>query len=215
MAAAPPSHKIAAWLPSPGTRKGGTIDDVSALAPGLLVAAPTLRCPFFHHTLVLMVDHGEEGSFGFVVNKPAPIEFAEVVGELGMDLDASAEVAVFLGGPVSPETGWVIFDPTDLEDDELPDDAIRLSPRVAVTASLTMLHALATGEVRCPAALSLGYAGWSPGQLEGELREGSWIPVDLDPSLVFDVAIEDRWTRALETLGIDPARMVGRHIAQA
>ncbi len=188
---------------------------MSALAPGLLVAAPTLRCPFFHHTLVLMVDHGEDGSFGFVVNKPAPVGFAEVVGELGMDLDASAEVAVFLGGPVSPETGWVLFDPSNLGDEQLPDDAIRLSSRVAVTASLTMLHALATGEVRCPAALSLGYAGWSPGQLEGELREGSWIPVDLDPSLIFEVDVEARWSYSLETLGIDPARLVGSRIAQA
>ncbi len=208
-------HKGSEALPSPQEPKGGTIKRVSALAPGLLVAAPTLRCPFFHHTLVLMVDHGEEGSFGFVVNKPAPIDFAGVIGELGMDLDASAEVAVLLGGPVSPETGWVVFDPTGLDAETRPDDTIQLGPRLAVTASLTMLHALATGEARCPAALSLGYAGWSPGQLEGELREGSWIPVDLDPALVFDVDVEARWSRALDTLGIDPARMVGRHIAQA
>ncbi|MEM9071026.1 MAG: YqgE/AlgH family protein [Myxococcota bacterium] len=186
---------------------------MSDLAPGFLVASPSLQCPFFHHTVVLLVDHSPDGSFGFVINKPSTITFAGVTEELDLETTTQIDVPVFSGGPVSPETGWVVFDPRQLN--SLPEDAIVLSESVAVSASLTMLHDLAAGTLSCPALLSLGYAGWSEDQLEDEMREGSWIPIDLDPQLTFEVPIEDRWRHALGTLGIDPARMVGRSIARA
>ena len=63
--------------------------------------------------------------------------------------------------------------------------------------------------------MMLGYSGWAPGQLDSEIREGAWIPVDLDPSLIFEVPPDSRWTAALASLGIDPARVVGRKVADA
>ena len=187
---------------------------VSSLAPGFLVASPTLSCPFFNHTVVLLVDHGEEGSFGFVINKPSPIDFASVVAELELEGGSGPfDVPVLQGGPVSPETGWVVFDPRNAP--EIPDDAILLNEYVAVTASLTMLEAIANGRAPVRSMLSLGYSGWGEEQLEDEMREGSWIPVDLSPEILYDVPNEERWKTALQVLGIDPARMVGRDVAQA
>lgn len=187
---------------------------VSSLAPGFLVASPSLRCPFFNHTVVLLVDHGIEGSFGFVINKPSAIDFESVVAELELD-DAKGpfDVPVLQGGPVSPETGWVVFDPRNAP--EIPDDAILLTEYLAVTASLTMLESIARGRAPTRSMLSLGYSGWGEEQLEDEMREGSWIPVDLSPEILYDVPSEERWETALRELGIDPARVVSRDVAQA
>ena len=189
---------------------------MSDLAPGFLVASPTLRCPFFNHTVVLLVDHGVEGSFGFVVNKLSPIDFQSVVDELelGGTPTTAPEIPVLQGGPVSPETGWVVFDPRNAPD--VPDDAILLTEYLAVSASLTMLESIARGRAPARSMLSLGYSGWGEEQLEDELREGSWIPVDLSAEILFEMPLEARWETALRQLGIDPARMVGRDdVAQA
>ncbi len=185
------------------------------LAPGLLAAAPSLRCPFFHHTVVLLIDHGDDGSFGFVLNKEAPLDFRGVAEELGLAVenDRVFDVPVLRGGPVSPETGWIVFDPDGAP--KVPKDVLRVSGGLALTASVDMLHAMASGEVPERALLTLGYSGWSPGQLEDEMREGSWIPIDLDPALIFELPIADRWRIALESLGIDPGRVTSRIVPQA
>jgi putative transcriptional regulator len=163
----------------------------------------------------LLIDHGADGSFGFVLNKEAPLDFRGVVEELGLEVgeDRVFDVPVLRGGPVSPETGWIVFDPDGAP--KLPKDVLRFANGLALTASVDMLHAMADGLVPERAILTLGYAGWSPGQLEDELREGSWIPVDLDPALIFESPIEDRWRIALESLGIEPGRVTSRIVPQA
>ncbi len=178
---------------------------MSGFAPGFLVASPSLRCPFFHHTVVLLVDHGEDGSFGFVINKKSSVDFARVVEELELEPGDSLDVPVLSGGPVSPESGWIVFDPKSASDP--PSDVIKVTDHVGVTASLNMLEAIAAGRRPERVLLSLGYSGWAPGQLEMEMREGSWIPVDLEADVVFDLPVEERWETALRRLGIDPARV--------
>ena len=113
----------------------------------------------------------------------------------------------------TPETGWIVFDPEGAP--SIPKDALRFAGGLALTASVDMLHAMAEGLVPARALLTLGYSGWSPGQLEDEMREGSWIPIDLDPALIFELPIEDRWRVALESLGIDPGRVTSRIVPQA
>ncbi|MEO0322276.1 MAG: YqgE/AlgH family protein [Myxococcota bacterium] len=185
-----------------------------SLAPGFLVAAPALDCPFFGRTVVLLIDHSAEGSFGFVVNRESPVRFDQVVAELDLDPDPlSPELPVLLGGPVSPETGWVVFDPEGAP--EVPTDVLEVTAEVALSASLQMLESVAANRAPRRALLALGYAGWGPGQLESEMNEGSWIPVDLDADVVFDLPLEARWETALRSLGIDPARVVTRKVAEA
>lgn len=177
----------------------------SELAPGLIAAAPSLQCPFFNHTLVLLVDHGEQGTFGFCINKASDVRFRQVLSEVGLEIDAVSppEAPVLVGGPVSPETGWIVFDPREGGWPE--EETIRLGERVAVSASMKILESLAAGEGPRHRLMTLGYAGWGPGQLEAEMKDGAWIPVEMDPALVFDAPMEERWSKALRTLGIDPA----------
>ncbi|HEY8428410.1 MAG TPA: YqgE/AlgH family protein [Sandaracinaceae bacterium] len=184
------------------------------LAPGLLVAAPSLRCPFFHHTVVLLVEHDENGALGFVINRPTKTPVVSLLDGLERkDVAAALDRTVWIGGPVAPDTGWVLFDPTSGDAGGV--EAVRLSERLAVSASRAFLERLARGEGPDRYAVLLGYAGWGPEQLDDEIREGSWIAIDADPALVFDLEPADRWSAALASLGIDPACVVGATVAEA
>lgn len=184
------------------------------LAPGLLVAAPSMRCPFFNHTVVLLVEHDEDGALGFVVNRPTETPVTSLLDGLEIE-DLAEELGgeVWVGGPVAPDTGWVLFDPSSGESKDV--EAVHLGEGIAVSASRAFLERIARGNGPDRYAVLLGYAGWGPGQLDDEIREGSWISVDLDPALVFEHAPGARWEAALATLGIDPARVVGTTVADA
>lgn len=173
-----------------------------------------MRCPFFNHTLVLLIDHSEEGSFGFVLNKTTDLSMSDVLREAGVRSDAQVEAPVLLGGPVSPESGWILYD-ADGQPEPRSGKTIFVDEKLACSASLDLLQQLAQGQGPGRCAMILGYAGWSPGQLEAEMQQGSWIPVDLEHRLVFETPVEQRWTAALSTLGIDPARVVDSHVGNA
>lgn len=187
---------------------------MSQNGPTFLIASPSLDCPVFGHSVVLLVDHDEEGSFGFVISKPSALSLPEILTELKLDPGTRCEgIDVVRGGPVSEETGWVIFDPRGLEG--LPGDTMYLREDLAVTASFEMLEKIARDQGPENGLLSLGYAGWGPDQLEEELREGSWLPVDVDLATLFEVPFAKRWDHALALLGIEPWRVVPRGSAQA
>lgn len=175
-----------------------------AIAPGFVVAAPSLKDPNFARTVVLLVEHASRGSIGFVVNRRAPVAFKDVAGAIGVEADG--EVPVLVGGPVS-RTGWVVFDPTEA-DATLLDDAVQIHEHIAVTASRKALQGLRREGHPRRRLLLVGYAGWGEGQLDDELERGIWLPVSLDPAIVFDCAIDDRWTEALRGAGIEPGRIV-------
>jgi len=188
----------------------------ASLAPGFLVAAPSMRCPFFNHTLVLLIDHTDDGSFGFVVNRQTDLRITDVFDEVGVTGEAVrvVEAPVMLGGPVSPESGWILYDPEGVPK-PTTGHSVAVGDRISCSASLELLERLAKGDGPETCAMMLGYSGWGAGQLEGEMRQGSWIPVDLDYGLVFEAPIETRWTAALAALGIDPASVIDNQIASA
>jgi len=175
-----------------------------ALAPGFVVAAPSLRDPNFARTVVMLVEHGAQGSIGFVVNRLAPVAFKDVAESIGVE--SEIELPVLVGGPVS-RTGWVMFDPTEA-DEALLGDAVRVHERIAVTASRKALEGLGEPTASRRRMLLVGYAGWGEGQLDGELERGVWLPVALDPSIVFECAMDDRWSSVLRGAGIEPGRIV-------
>jgi putative transcriptional regulator len=179
----------------------------SQLAPGFLVAAPTLLDPNFKRTVVLLVDHRPEGSLGFVVNRPAQVHMRVMLERLGLP-PASPEIqdaSVLVGGPVNPQTGWIVFEQGQITANH--EDVVRLSDRLAVSASRELLETLVAHRGPERMLLVLGYSGWGEGQLDSEIAQGAWIPVDFDERIVFDTPFEDRWASALRILGIDPARL--------
>jgi putative transcriptional regulator len=84
---------------------------------------------------------------------------------------------------------------------------VRISDRLAVSASRELLEAMIRHEGPERMLLVLGYAGWGAGQLDAEIAQGAWIPVDFDERIVFDTPFEERWSSALRILGINPARL--------
>jgi len=175
-----------------------------------------MRCPFFNHTLVLLIDHGDDGSFGFVVNRMTELDIEDVFHEVGVTAEAAGTVRapVMLGGPVSPESGWILYAVEGIPQPS-SGQTIAVGEGIACSASLDLLARIARGDGPDTCAMMLGYAGWGAGQLENEVRLGSWIPVDLDYGLVFDTPIENRWEAALAKLGIDPGHVIDSQIGSA
>jgi putative transcriptional regulator len=191
----------------------------SELAPGFLVAAPSLLDPNFRRTVVLLVDHRPEGSLGFVINRPAEASMRAMLERIGLAVGSAKleDTAVLVGGPVAPHTGWVVFEPDESLDPGT--EIVRVSERLAVSASRDLLERLIANSGSAPAlgqasprgsgrlVLVLGHAGWGPGQLDSEIAQGAWIPVDFDDKIVFETPFDERWAATLRILGIDPARL--------
>lgn len=183
----------------------GTSPD--ALAPGLLLAMPQLLDPNFHRAVVLMIEHGDAGSFGLVVNQPSPIKATELLDSLGMPWRGDPEALVWSGGPVNPSTGWVLHEPLAAlpEGTKLGESStILVAPGIALTTSPDGLRAIAADPPPRTRIL-LGYSGWGPGQVAAEMTRGSWLHADPDPALIFDLAAGAMWERAIASLGISAA----------
>lgn len=176
----------------------------TSLAPGFLVAAPMLQDPNFSHSLVLLVAHGEDGALGLVINRSEAVGcVGELLGQLGLrGSQATHPEPLRIGGPVAPEMGWVLFQPQGAPETELE---IRLSAEVAVSPSREVLDSIANEAGPQRYTIFLGHAGWAPGQLEEEVRIGAWLPVALDPELVWDVPIAERWQAAFARAGVSAA----------
>ena len=179
------------------------------LAPGMLLAAPTLHDPNFEHSVVLLGRSGGEGALGWVINGRELMSVRELLAssELlpqGHVLPETASFAspVRLGGPVAPAAGWLIY---RRRPEPLPGE-MAVGPEIGVSGELAAFAALVRGQGPPVFKLLLGCAGWAPGQLEGEISGGSWLPTTVRPNLVLDAAVVSAWDEAYhETVGADPA----------
>jgi putative transcriptional regulator len=171
------------------------------LAPGLLLAMPQLADPNFSRSVVLMIEHGNQGSFGLVINHPSVIKASELLESLEMRWGGEDAAVVWAGGPVSPSTGWVLHEPIGFP--EGGQGTIAITSTISLSTSPDRLRLLATKPPRC-IRLLLGYSGWGPGQLEQEMSRGAWLHAAADPALVFDTPADEMWERAMRSLGINP-----------
>lgn len=168
-----------------------------------------MKDPYFAESLVLLVEAGSDGAMGFIVNRMLDVTLSDVEIDLDMTLRGERrEQPVYFGGPVQPERGWLLVDQRVSPAEGL-DVSVSLQESIDVVASLDSLKELLTDDALRPVKLVLGYAGWAREQLEEEIREGAWIPLAYDPTLVFDKGERDAWRSALEDLGLDPATYWG------
>jgi putative transcriptional regulator len=172
------------------------------IAPGLLLAMPQLLDPNFQRAVVLMVEHGDAGSFGLVLNRPTPVEVARVLETLELEWCGDPDATVWSGGPVSPRSGWVIHEPVG----SAP-PGLEVAPGLVLSTSPEQLKVLAA-EPPPRLRFLMGYAGWGGGQLEFELAEGSWVHSEVEPDLIFGTHPDQLWAAVLESIGIQPASLV-------
>lgn len=183
----------------------------SSIAPGLLLAVPQLIDPNFGRAVVLMVEHDARGSFGLVINQPIEMSAGELLDRLEMPWSGAPEELVWTGGPVQPDSGWLLHEPVEgiaADTSEVGNGGtLEVSPGLLLSTSPNSLRKLAAAP---PARLRiiLGYSGWGPGQLAQEMAHGSWMHADIDLDIIFDTPADDMWERAMRSLGIEPQAII-------
>jgi putative transcriptional regulator len=175
---------------------------VETLEPPLfLIAMPQIVDPFFHRSVVLLLEHNAEGAFGLIVNRPLDLKIASVVTDLGIAWRGGDDALVYLGGPVQPNAGMTLFSGAHGEEDKVRTREVAPGIHLANdTETLKRLAAAAPEKFR----LIVGYAGWSAGQLEGELSRNDWLLAPVESELVFAREADRVWPRALESIGVRP-----------
>ncbi|MEM9782953.1 MAG: YqgE/AlgH family protein [Pseudomonadota bacterium] len=196
-------------MPEPQSSTPETPDGEAAFLRGqILIAMPTMPDPRFERSLVYLCEHNAEGALGLIVNRTADdLTLADLFGRLEIVIEAEgvADEGLRLGGPVEPGRGFVLH----TADFTVPDASLRVTDDVALTGTLEVLHAIAEGRGPRRRFVALGYAGWGPGQLEGELRLNGWLACDADEALLFDPEQTPKWGTALGKLGITAAMLSG------
>jgi putative transcriptional regulator len=174
------------------------------LAPGFLLAPPPLLDPNFERSLVLLAAHESDGAMGFILNRAAPHRLHALLQELDITTTVRDQ-RVLMGGPVSLTSGFVLYEHAPRQP---VGPGIEVTATLSVTPSRDVLELAARGGLPGRFDLFLGYSGWAPDQLEGELRRGAWLHAPFDNELVFDVPLDRRWEEAYARLGVHPGGFV-------
>ncbi len=155
-----------------------------------LIAHKHLKDTNFYKTVVLIVEHGDDGAMGVVVNRPSSIKVAHALSE-HFDFPDDENV-VYLGGPVEPGALFILHNAPELNGQEKP-----VVPGLYVAGSSevfqSVIRAAAEGHVGLNFRVFCGCAGWSAGQLEGELARGDWYSHPADSGSLFQVDPYELW----------------------
>lgn len=177
-----------------------------------LVAMPGMGDESFRESVVYLVGHSDEGAMGLVVNQSLDdMRFADILEELELGEpdeiirlpEDVRERRVMRGGPVQRGRGFVLHSPDYFRED----NSYPVTDEVFLTATLDILKSIAFQNAPADALFALGYCGWSPGQLEAELKHNSWLTVPFERELLFEVPVGERYDAALASLGVTRARL--------
>jgi len=164
-----------------------------------LIAMPSLNESIFSHTITYICDHSDDGAMGLVINQPLGINMSEIYQQLECtDVDHHRDEAVLCGGPVQPERGFILHTP-----DQRWESSLAVSEDIMLTASRDIIDAMSRNQGPDKFLVALGYAGWDAGQLEDEIANNAWLTLPAEASILFDTPIEQRWSAASKSLGID------------
>jgi len=165
----------------------------------LLLAMPGMQDPRFERTVIYICAHSEEGAMGLVINRPCTsINFPDLLEQLDIEVDNAPNLALNSGGPVETGRGFVLH-----TSDYMQDSTLAVSDQIALTATVDILTAIAQNRGPRSSLVALGYAGWGPDQLEGEIQSNGWLTADTTEDLLFRGDLKTKWPRAMASLGID------------
>lgn len=163
-------------------------------APCLLVANPLLLDPNFLHAVVLLVEHDDQGSMGFILNRPLPLTLERICEESHLDYAGDSEATAFRGGPVEPQRGIILVrGGLPGPEDTVLDFTDFVSFRKDLLENLLL-------DPEAQFRLYLGYSGWGAGQLQGELEQGAWGILPLQADWLFSAEPKQLWQVAMERL---------------
>ncbi|MCF8149351.1 MAG: YqgE/AlgH family protein [Burkholderiaceae bacterium] len=182
--------------------------ETTNLSNHFLIAMPAMTDPNFARTLTFICEHNADGAIGIVVNRPIDMSLAGLFERVGIPLDdeqAGARFAglpVYFGGPVQTDRGFVLHRPAGHWQSSLD-----VGESIALTSSRDILQAMGSTGEPAEVLVSLGYAGWTAGQLEWELSQNAWLTVEADLGIIFSVPPEERLPAAMQLLGVDFANL--------
>ncbi|MDD2604188.1 MAG: YqgE/AlgH family protein [Desulfobacteraceae bacterium] len=167
-----------------------------------LIAMPSLLDPNFSHTVICLGVHNDQGAMGVVINRlHADIRLRDVFAELKLGCqDEIADVPLYIGGPVHTNEIFILHGPPLKWQ-----GSFNINPQLALSNSIDLLAAIGEGNGPKNFIVTLGCAGWGPGQLEAEIRQNAWLTCPVSEDILFQVPVSHRWERAVKGLGIDPA----------
>ncbi len=169
-----------------------------------LLAMPGMGDSRFSRAVIAMCAHDENGALGIGLGATiAGLGFHALLEQFGIDPGEAPDAPVHFGGPVEMQRGFVLHDR-----DWSGQDTVDVAGRWALSGTVDVLRAIAEGTGPERWVVALGYAGWSGGQLEGELASPGWFTVAGDTALLWDTDVADRWTAAYQAAGVDPRLLV-------
>jgi putative transcriptional regulator len=184
-----------------------TMETVS-LANHFLIAMPAMVDPNFSRTLTYVCEHNADGAIGIIINRPIDMKLAGLFDRVGIPLEDPlaesrfAALPVYFGGPVQTDRGFVLHRPTGQWQSSLS-----VSERIGLTSSRDILQSMGSTGEPAEVLVSLGYAGWTAGQLEWELAQNAWLTVEADLDIIFVLPPEERLAAAMQLLGVDFANL--------
>jgi|SRR5690554_554388 len=174
--------------------------ELGSLRNQFLIAMPGMNDTSFAQSVTYICEHSADGAMGLVINHPTPLTLGDIFQQLELkQSDPSALTQVLAGGPVSTERGFVLH-PSSAQQWQ---STVEVAAGISLTASSDILSSLADGQGPDDYLVTLGYAGWSGGQLEQEIAANAWLTVPADQQIIFHTPTEQRWAAAARDLGID------------
>jgi putative transcriptional regulator len=181
-------------------------NDAQHLANQFLIAMPGMVDDTFAGSVVYLCDHTDNGAMGLVINRPTDVSLGTLFEKIDLQLEIqpTALKPVYFGGPVQTDRGFVLHEQQDLPQYS---SSLRVPSGLAMTTSKDVLEAVVAGEGPKRFLMTLGYAGWSAGQLEDEIARNGWlnVPASLEQiaSIIFEASDENKYDKVLALLGID------------
>jgi putative transcriptional regulator len=169
-----------------------------------LIAMPGLDDEGFAKSVIYMCEHSDRGALGLIINKPSDINLKKLFDkvELPLHREDLVQAPVFQGGPVQTERGFVLHESMMPGHESVYASTMSIPGGLEMTTSKDVLEALSTGAGPRRIFVSLGYSSWGEGQLESEISDNSWLTVEADLAVIFDIPVEQRYDKAMMLLGL-------------
>ena len=170
-----------------------------------LIAMPSMADPYFAKSLTYICEHNDQGALGIVVNRPIDMTLQALFERLSLNLKKRSmlsDAPIYFGGPVQTDRGFVLHVPAGEWQSTL-----KVRDAIGLTTSKDILEAVGRGEGPAKMLVTLGYSGWSAGQIEHELTQNAWLTVEAKDAIIFDLPAEERLAAAMKLLGLDYARL--------
>lgn len=175
-----------------------------------LIAMPAMTDSFFSKSVTFICTHNQDGAMGIMINRPTDITFETLFEKINVELlnIGVADKHVLYGGPVQPERGFVLHEITNGE----WDSTVQIANNIALTTSKDILESVAIGHGPAKMLVTLGYAGWTSGQLEQEIMQNAWLSVQANDTetlhkILYDTDYDQKLSATLALLGVDPAML--------